>query len=126
LSVVSFALQRGLMGTDAPILVVDDDPVFLEYLVTRLGAAGHGVVSAGTGSEAPERCRSLRIDLVIADWRMPGMDGLELCRSLKADPALRQVYIILLTGRPGGPQDSPPAGRIGQDGSHRRGSFGGW
>ncbi len=87
------------MPTHASILVVDDDSVFLEYLVTRLQAAEYEVVGARTGNEALDHCRKWRVGLVIADWIMPGLDGMDLCRALKQDPALRQIYFILLTGR---------------------------
>jgi sigma-B regulation protein RsbU (phosphoserine phosphatase) len=89
------------MATGTAILVVDDDPIFLDVLTTRLRAAGYEVAAAKTGSEALSLCLRLRVDLVIADWIMPGMDGVELCRALKADPTLRQIYCILLTAREG-------------------------
>ncbi len=87
------------MPTHTPILVVDDDPDCLDVLATRLRAAGYEVETAANGAEALEQCRRRRVDVVIADWMMPGMDGLELCRTLKADPDLRRIYFILLTAR---------------------------
>ena len=87
------------MSISTPILIVDDDAVSLHLLADRLKAAGHEVALASDGNEAFDLCRKLRVDLVIADWIMPGMDGLELCRILKADPSLRQMYFILLTAR---------------------------
>jgi sigma-B regulation protein RsbU (phosphoserine phosphatase) len=83
----------------APILVVDDDPVWLELLATGLREAGYELATAGNGVEALEYCRRHRLDLVIADWIMPAMDGLELCRALKEDRQLREIYFILLTAR---------------------------
>lgn len=81
------------------ILVVDDDPIFLDSLAGVLRAAGHTVAVAPDGDEALAICRRERVDLLVADWIMPRMDGVELCRTLKADPALRSSYVILLTAR---------------------------
>ena len=82
-----------------PILVVDDDPIFLELLAGMLRSAGHEVLVAADGVGALAVCRRVRVDLIVADWIMPGMDGVELCQSLKGDPLLRQIYVILLTAR---------------------------
>jgi DNA-binding response OmpR family regulator len=82
-----------------PILAVDDDPIFLDTLATSLRAAGHDVLVARDGNEALAVCQRVRVDLIVADWIMPGSDGLELCRNVKTDPGLRQSYFILLTAR---------------------------
>jgi two-component system, NtrC family, sensor kinase len=82
-----------------PILVVDDEFLFRDMLAGVLRNAGYEVLVASDGSEALAVCRRARVDLIIADWIMPGMDGVELCRHLKADPTLRQIYVILLTAR---------------------------
>jgi DNA-binding response OmpR family regulator len=82
-----------------PILVVDDELLFRDMLAGMLMSAGYEVLVASDGTEALAICRRARVDLIIADWIMPGMDGVELCRHLKADPALRQTYVILLTAR---------------------------
>jgi phosphoserine phosphatase RsbU/P len=82
-----------------PILVVDDDPIFLELLAGMLRSAGHEVLVASDGAAALAVCRRVRVDLIVADWIMPGMDGVELCQNLKEDPFLRQIYVILLTAR---------------------------
>jgi DNA-binding response OmpR family regulator len=82
-----------------PILVVDDDPIFLELLAGMLRSAGHEVLVAADGAGALAVCRRVRVDLIVADWIMPGMDGVELCQYLKSDPLLRQIYVILLTAR---------------------------
>ncbi len=82
-----------------PIQVVDDDPILLDCLVERLRAAHYEVLAARGGREALEACRTFRVELVIADWIMPDMDGLELCRALKSDTGLRQSYFILLSAR---------------------------
>lgn len=87
------------MPTQTAILVVDDDPLWMEFLVTGLREAGYELATSSNGTEGLEYCRRHRMDLVIADWIMPGMDGLELCRTLKADRDLRQIYVILLTAR---------------------------
>jgi len=82
-----------------PILVVDDDPIFLELLAGMLRSAGHEVLVAADGAAALAACRRVRVDLIVADWIMPGVDGVELCQNLKEDPFLRQIYVILLTAR---------------------------
>ena len=82
-----------------PILIVDDDPIFLNALAGSLRGVGHEVLVARNGDEALAACRRVRVDLIVADWIMPGSDGLELCRNVKTDPTLRQSYFILLTAR---------------------------
>jgi DNA-binding response OmpR family regulator len=81
------------------ILVVDDDLVFRDFLAGILRGAGFEIVLAQDGNEALAVCRDVRLDLIVADWLMPGMDGVQLCRQLKDDPTLRQIYFILLTAR---------------------------
>jgi len=87
------------MAAQTAILVVDDDPVTLNILAAHLQNGGHEVATASSGAEALQYCRRHRTDLVIADWIMPGMDGLDLCQTLNADGDLRQIYVILLTAR---------------------------
>lgn len=82
-----------------PILVVDDDVVFRDCLADVLRSAGHDVEVAPDGVTALARCRLMRVELVVADWIMPGLDGVALCGHLKAEPALRATYVILLTAR---------------------------
>ena len=84
-----------------PILIVEDDPMARALLADSLHTAGHEVAIAPDGDAALALCRRVRLDLIVADWIMPGMDGVELCRRLKADPALRALYVILLTAREG-------------------------
>jgi DNA-binding response OmpR family regulator len=78
----------------ARVLVVDDDLTVREVVVSYLRAAGHAVHEAGDGVEALRAMRSEPADLVVLDLMMPGMDGLEVCRRLRA---AGDVPIIMLT-----------------------------
>lgn len=79
------------------ILVVDDDPHIREVLEFALQAEGYAVVSCGSGEEAVRRFRSDGPDLVVLDINLPGIDGLEVCRRLRALPSA--VPILMLTCR---------------------------
>ena len=79
------------------ILTVDDDPIALELLGKALQVAGHEVESARDGVEALEIMRQRTCRMVISDWNMPNMDGLDLCRRIRRQHALGYVYVILLT-----------------------------
>ncbi|MGH8102979.1 MAG: diguanylate cyclase domain-containing protein, partial [bacterium] len=79
------------------ILVADDEPDNLALLTARLTAAGFEVITAGDGKEALEKARVNPPDVIISDWVMPQMDGLELCKAVHADPALRYCYFIIMT-----------------------------
>ncbi|HKQ49473.1 MAG TPA: HD domain-containing phosphohydrolase [Phycisphaerae bacterium] len=83
------------------ILILDDDAVCLEALNQALIRAGHDVQVARNGHEALELLREGTIRLVISDWIMPGMDGLELCRRIRSEEFPAYVYFILLTSRDG-------------------------
>jgi putative two-component system response regulator len=79
------------------ILTVDDDEVALSMLNHLLEQAGHEVRSASNGQEALKVLRSHWCRLVITDWEMPTMSGLQLCRAIRSECLSRYVYIVLLT-----------------------------
>jgi len=83
------------------ILLVDDDESVLIVLREFLQIQGHDVLTADNGTRAWELIRSQAPDLVICDWMLPGLDGLEICRRVKTDPALRGIYMVLITARDG-------------------------
>jgi two-component system cell cycle response regulator DivK len=81
-----------------PILVVDDTPINRKLTERVLAVAGYDVRSAGDAEEALEMIRDFRPRLVLADIRLPGMDGLSLARQVKSDPVMRNTLILALTG----------------------------
>jgi CheY-like chemotaxis protein len=83
----------------ASILIVDDRPVNRELLVALLGPKGHRLREAGDGAVALAAARAEPPDLVITDLLMPTMDGFELVRQLRSDPALAAVPVIFYTAK---------------------------
>lgn len=83
------------------ILLVEDDEVAREAFQAILKAQGHEVVTAGNGREAWDRWLLTRFRVLVLDWLMPDMDGLELCRKIRARPPEAYTYIILVTVRSG-------------------------
>lgn len=81
------------------ILIVDDDELGLEALSFALTEAGHEPVIAHNGREALQTLKDGDCRLVISDWIMPELDGLELCRQIRGGEFGGYVYIILLTSR---------------------------
>jgi CheY-like chemotaxis protein len=79
------------------VLVVEDRPTDRELLVSLLGSSGYDVLEAETGDEALRLTREWRPDLVIADMLVPEMDGLDLARAIRADPAISAIPIVLYT-----------------------------
>jgi PAS domain S-box-containing protein len=79
------------------ILIVDDEPLGRETLAVLLGPLGYQLAFAAGGAEALHQAAALQPDLILLDVMMPGMDGFEVCRRLRADPVLGDVPIILLT-----------------------------
>jgi diguanylate cyclase (GGDEF)-like protein len=80
-----------------PILLVDDDPFMRRVLSDTLRDMGYAVVAAVNGREALEVIGSGDYPLILSDWVMPEMDGLELCRNIRATQSQQYTYIILLT-----------------------------
>ncbi|MBV8781789.1 MAG: response regulator [Phycisphaerae bacterium] len=85
-------------------LIVDDDELSLEILQDILVQLGYEVERACNGREAMAHLRKHSIHLVITDWEMPEMNGLELCRAIREEDFDGYVYIIMLTSREGGQQ----------------------
>lgn len=83
----------------AAIAIADDDAVLRDLVTFRLQRDGHDVAVYDNGLDLLEACRSKRPDLVVLDMVMPGLDGLETARALRADEVLAAVPILLLTGR---------------------------
>jgi adenylate cyclase len=79
------------------ILVVDDAPASLRLVCDRLERAGYDVTGATNGEHALQAAPVLRPDLILLDVVMPGVDGFEVCRSLRAMPGFTTVPIVLLT-----------------------------
>lgn len=83
----------------AKILVIDDDITVQLVLVHLLEGEGHQVTTAQNGQEGIQLAKQQHPDVIICDWMMPGLDGLEVCRQVNADPELATTFFILLTAR---------------------------
>ena len=81
----------------ARILVVEDNPMNMELVVDLLQLRGHEVLCAGTGQEALDIAGRERLDLILMDVQLPGMDGLAVTRKLKEDPETANVPVVALT-----------------------------
>lgn len=81
----------------ARILIVDDIPANIKLLEARLSAEYFEVLTAQTGQEALNICARERVDVVLLDIMMPGLDGFEVCRRLKACPATQHIPIVMVT-----------------------------
>ena len=85
--------------TTAKILVVDDEPEITEIVETFLNESGFKVLTENTPNKAIEKARSFKPDVILLDIMMPGVDGYDICQSLKNDPEFADVPIIFLTGK---------------------------
>jgi DNA-binding response OmpR family regulator len=83
----------------ARILVADDDVDIRELVEFKLSTLGHDVVAVADGAAAIEACQARRPDLAVLDVMMPGVSGLDAIRAIRADPALADLPVILLTAR---------------------------
>ena len=81
------------------ILIVDDEPDAVELIEFNLKAAGYECSSAADGNEALKKARSFCPDLIVLDLMLPEVDGLEVCKILKRDPALLAIPILMLTAK---------------------------
>jgi DNA-binding response OmpR family regulator len=80
------------------VLVVEDDPEQLEVIRLNLQAAGFAIGTAANGTDALVKTRSISPDLIVLDLMLPGLNGFDVCDSLRRDPATATVPIIMLTG----------------------------
>ncbi len=81
------------------VLVVDDDPDILTLVRYNLEKEGFKISTVESGEEAIEKARKIKPDLLILDLMLPGMNGLEVCRLLKADSGLKHIPVIMLTAK---------------------------
>jgi len=85
--------------TEKKVLVVEDEEPIRDLLRFRLSRAGYAVVPAATGAEARAAIADARPDVIVMDWMLPDVSGLELTRELKRDPTTREIPIIMVTAR---------------------------
>jgi phosphate regulon transcriptional regulator PhoB len=81
------------------ILVVDDEPDIVELSSYNLQKEGYDVVSVPDGEEALRRIKQEKFDLILLDLMLPGLQGVELCRIVRNDPATSSLPIIMLTAK---------------------------
>ena len=94
--------SRGRVGRVMKILIAEDDAVSRIVLTESLKKLGHEVIASENGRSAWNAYLAQHIPLVISDWMMPEVDGLELCRRIRSEkPSSRYTYVILLTALSG-------------------------
>jgi two-component system phosphate regulon response regulator PhoB len=81
------------------ILVVDDEDDIRELIEYNLSKAGYRITCVSSGEEAVKAVTAKAPDLVVLDLMLPGMDGLDVCRHIKGDPAFRAIPIIMVSAR---------------------------
>lgn len=101
------------MNQQPKILIVDDTPQNIRLLEAVLEPRGYVLVTATSGGEALEKLASEQLDLILLDIVMPGIDGYEVCRRVRADPATRLLPIVMITAS--GEQEKIKAIEAGAD-----------
>ena len=96
---IEHAIEQQPSGAVQNVLVVDDSRLQRRILSSMLNRWGYSVTEAATGADALKQCKVLYPDLIVSDWMMPGMTGLEFCLQLRAMNADRYSYFILLTSK---------------------------
>ncbi len=96
------------------VLLVDDDPYLQDVVVAMLEAVGLAVVAVETAEDGLERLRHERPELLVLDWSLPGMSGLEMCKQLRREAALATLPVLFLTAH-AGTQDMVEAFAAGAD-----------
>lgn len=81
------------------ILVCDDEPHILHVVASKLKNAGFHVLTAEDGLEGFETALAERPDLIVSDYQMPELSGLEMCARLRGDPATAEIPVLMLTAR---------------------------
>ena len=79
------------------ILIVDDVATNRIVLKVKLASAYYETIQASSGAEALKMARAVKPDLVLLDVELPDMSGIEVCERLKADPALREIPVVMIT-----------------------------
>lgn len=97
----TLGMGTGASASALAVLIVDDDAVMRAKLSALLSAAGYAVHTAKNGREAWDQLQRTRIPVVISDWNMPDLDGIELCRRLRARRYDPYVYYMIITSRGG-------------------------
>src|SRR5690349_12013676 len=82
----------------AAVLVVEDNPEHQAVLAEIVRRLGHGVTVAGDGRAGLDAALAARFDLIVADVDMPHLDGVRMCRALRAEPATADIPVVLITG----------------------------
>jgi excisionase family DNA binding protein len=105
----------------ARILLVDDSPIVVDFIIDALRdlAPGWELETASNGYDALLKVGTFAPDLLILDFRMPGLDGLEVCRHIKANPAIRATRILMITAF-AEKETAQEARRAGADGFLRK------
>lgn len=83
----------------ARILVVEDEPAIQELLALTLSEAGHQAILAGDAAQAYQQTQDVLPDLILLDWMLPGMSGIEFARKLRAQSRTQNIPIIMLTAK---------------------------
>ncbi len=86
-------------GAPMRVLIVEDDPVARRILAQALARLGHHVLESENGARALQMIEDEKVRVVVSDWLMPEVDGLELCRRVRARAKADYVYFILLTAQ---------------------------
>jgi two-component system phosphate regulon response regulator PhoB len=81
------------------VLVVDDEPEAVELVQFNLTQAGYAVVTAADGAEALDKARKAQPNLIVLDLMLPEVDGLDVCKMLRRDPATAAIPIVMLTAK---------------------------
>jgi two-component system alkaline phosphatase synthesis response regulator PhoP len=81
------------------IMVIDDEPYIARVIKFKLEQEGYTVYSANDGISGLEKIRQEKPDLVLLDVMMPGLSGYEVCQKIKADTALSQIPVVILTAK---------------------------
>jgi two-component system phosphate regulon response regulator PhoB len=87
------------MAGEPLVLIVEDEPAQREVLAYNIRAEGYSVIAAGAGDEALVMARETPPDVIVLDWMLPNVSGIEVCRQLKSADETRKIPVIMLSAR---------------------------